>query len=77
MRDRPNDTHRRVLEAKLGRPLKGNEIADHANEDKADNSPANLRPMDRGQHAAHHNRRRTTGKIVKALSMVKRSEKLY
>jgi hypothetical protein len=77
MRDRPNDEHRRALEAKLGRKLLPSEIADHVNEDKGDNSPANLRPMDRGEHTAHHNRRRTTGQLVKALSMFRRGEKSY
>lgn len=77
MRDRPNDNHRRALEQKLGRKLKPNEIADHVNENKDDNAKSNLRPMDRGDHTAHHNRRRTTGQLVKALNMFRKGEKSY
>ena len=77
MRDRPNDDHRRVLESKLGRKLRPNEIADHVNEQKDDNSPANLRPVDRGVHTAHHNRRRSTGALVNALNMFRKGEKSY
>ncbi len=77
MRDRPTDEHRRLTEAELGRKLQRNEIVDHVNEDKSDNSKANRRVMQRGEHTAHHNRRRTTGQLVKALSMYKRGEKRY
>lgn len=77
MRDRPNDNHRRLTEAELGRKLGPNELVDHVNEDKDDNSKANRRVMARGEHTAHHNRRRTTGQLVKALSMFKRGEKRY
>lgn len=77
MRDRPNDSHRTALERKLGRKLKPNEIADHVNEQKDDNSPTNLRPMDRGAHTAYHNRRRSTGQLVKALNMFRKGEKSY
>ncbi len=78
MRDRRDDqTHRTVAAAKLGRPLKPNEVVDHANEDKTDQSPANVNAMDRGKHTAMHNRARGVSKVRKALSMPKRGEKLY
>jgi hypothetical protein len=71
--------HRTNLEIKLGRKLKKGEVADHINMDKSDDSPANLRPMPLGQHSTMHGdpAKRHTGKLVKALTMVKRGEKLY
>ena len=42
MRDRPNDRHTKALAIKSG------EVRDHINEDKTDNTPANLRAMPRG-----------------------------
>ena len=78
MRDRKDDTtHRTVAAAKLGRPLKPNEVVDHGNEDKQDNSPANVRAMDRGAHTAMHNKSRGVSKVRKALAMVKDGRKLY
>lgn len=77
MRDRPDDAHRDALAKKLGRPLAPTEVTDHLDEDKSNNAPANLRPMDRGDHTAHHNRTRGLGKLRKALTMSKRGEKLY
>jgi hypothetical protein len=70
MRDRPSSSnHRAVAEAKLGRKLKPNEVVDHHDQDKANNSPANLSAQDRGAHTAHHNRpgERTLGRLRKAL----------
>ena len=78
MRDRKDDTtHRTVAAAKLGRPLKPNEVVDHGNEDKQDNSPANVNAMDRGAHTAQHNRSRGVSKVRAALRMVKEGKKLY
>ncbi len=77
MRDRPNDRHRTLTERELGRTLGPNEVVDHVNEDKTDNTPANRRVVERGAHTAHHNRRRSVGRLVKALTMHKRGEKLY
>lgn len=78
MRDRRDDqTHRNVAAAKLGRPLKPNEVVDHANEDKTDNSPANVNAMDRGAHTAQHNQNRGVSKVRAALAMVKNRRKLY
>ncbi len=77
MRDRPNDQHRTETEKRLGRKLGPNEVVDHANEDKADNSPANLNVQDRGAHTAAHNARRGLSKLRAALRMVKEGKKLY
>jgi hypothetical protein len=78
MRDRKDDhTHRRVAEAKLGRPLRKNEVVDHHNEDKTNNSPANLRTQDRGDHTRQHNKSRGLSKLRAALRMPKEGRKLY
>lgn len=78
MRDRPSDTaHRRVLEAKLGRPLKPTEVADHADEDKTNNAPANLSAKDRGAHTSQHNRTRGLSKLRAALRMPREGKKSY
>lgn len=44
-----------VLETKLGRELLDNEIAHHVNENKEDDSPGNLEPMDEDLHRKLHN----------------------
>lgn len=78
MRDRKSDTaHRQALETKLGRKLLPNEVADHLDEDKSNNIPSNLQPMDRGAHTTHHNRTRALGKLRNALRMAKDGRKLY
>lgn len=79
MRDRPNDQeHRRVLERKIGRALLPTEVADHLDEDKSNNSPANLAAEDRGAHTAKHNRQRGgLSKLRSSLRMVKDGRKLY
>jgi hypothetical protein len=71
--------HRTNLEMKLGRKLRKGEVADHIDMDKNNDSPANLRPMPLGEHSTQHGKaaKRHTGKLVNALSMVKRGEKLY
>lgn len=46
--------HRRVMEEKLGRRLRPNEIVHHKNEIKRDNHPDNLEVMTRAQHIAEH-----------------------
>lgn len=77
MRDRPSSSnHRAVLEAKLGRQLRPNEVTDHANEDKADNSPANLSPEDRAAHTARHNANRGLSKLRRALRTTQGKEKV-
>jgi hypothetical protein len=76
LRDRPSSSnHRAVAEAKLGRKLKPNEVVDHANEDKADNSPANLSAQDRGRHTARHNANRGLSKLRHALRVTQNKEK--
>lgn len=46
--------HVLVLEKKLGRSLKPNEIVHHINHKKTDNHPANLQVMTRSQHQRFH-----------------------
>mgnify|MGYP001594984711 CR=1 FL=1 len=78
MRDRPHDTaHRRVAEAKLGRPLAPNEVVHHENEDKADNTSINLNAQARNVHTAEHNKRRPLSKLRAALRMVRERKRLY
>jgi hypothetical protein len=77
MRDRPNEKHRAVAEAKLGRKLKPNEVVDHADEDKANNDPANLNPQDRGAHTSQHNRNRGLSKLRASLRMFREGRKIY
>jgi hypothetical protein len=78
MRDRKDDqTHRNVAAAKLGRPLKPNEVVDHSDENKANNAPANVNAMDRGAHTAQHNRSRGLSKLRAALRMPAEGKKSY
>lgn len=76
-RDRKNDDHRKQTEREVGRKLGPNEVVDHVDEDKENSSKANRRIMSRSEHTKHHNRRRVTGQLKRALSMVKRGEKLF
>lgn len=48
---------RRVLEQKLGRPLKPNHLAHHINEIRDDDSPENLMEVSRNEHAKMHAQR--------------------
>lgn len=69
MRDRPNDTdHRRAAAIQAGRPLTSTEVADHADEDKANNAPTNMRVQTRSAHSARH-----ASKAGKALSALRTS----
>ena len=78
MRDRKSDTtHRSAAERKLGRKLGANEVVDHLDEDKSNNSPANLDPKPRGAHTAQHNRARGLSKLRASLRMHKEGRKLY
>lgn len=78
MRDRRNDTaHRRVAAAKLGRPLAPTEVAHHENEDKEDQSPANIAVESRSAHTTRHNQTRGLSKLRAALRMPKEGKKLY
>lgn len=51
MRDRKTDHHRTTAVAKLGRPIRPGHDIDHLNEDKGDNSPANLKEVPHGAHS--------------------------
>lgn len=75
MRDRPNSNYRKIAESRLGRKLKPNEVVDHLNEDKADESPANLAVKTRGAHTAQHNRARGLSKLRHALRTTQGREK--
>lgn len=77
MRDRKSDAHRAIAERKIGRKLQPTEVVDHLNEDKSDNSPANLEPKQRGAHTAQHNRGRGLSKLRAALRMHQEGKKIY
>lgn len=77
MRDRKDETHRRVVEKRIGRKLTTNEVVDHVDEDKGNNADANLRVKPRGKHTADHNRARPLSRLRKALRMVREKTKLY
>lgn len=46
--------HRLVMEGKLGRRLKDDEVVHHVNGDIHDNRPKNLEVTNRREHAQHH-----------------------
>ena len=75
MRDRPNDQHRSLTESRLGRKLGTDEIVEHRNEDKADNSKENLTVMARAKHTAQHNANRGLSKLRHALRTTQGKEK--
>ena len=77
MRDRPNDQHRRVLEVKIGRKLRPNELPHHLDEDKSNNAPTNLEVQTRREHTIAHNKNRPLSKLRAALRMTKEGRKLY
>lgn len=77
MRDRKSDAHRTMTERELGRKLGPNELVHHVNEDKTDNSKANRQVESRSAHTTRHNKTRGVGRLVKALTMHKRGERVY
>lgn len=77
MRDRPNDRHRQIAAARLGRKLGTDEVVHHEDEDKSNDAPGNLTVKSRSAHTADHNRGRNVSKLRKALTMHRRGEKLY
>ena len=79
MRDRKSDRHRIVASQALGRPIKKGHDIDHLNENKADNSPANLKETPHGQHAAttQTKGRKSLRALQKSLAMVRNKEKSY
>lgn len=50
----PRDTHRRVVEAILGRTLSCNEVVHHIDGNKLNNDPTNLKVMTRSEHVRLH-----------------------
>lgn len=46
--------HRYLMEQKIGRPLRANEVVHHINKDSLDNRLENLRLMGRGEHTVLH-----------------------
>lgn len=77
MRDRPNERHRTLTEAELGRKLGRDEIVHHRDEDKANNAKDNREVVPRGKHTSDHNRGRGLSKLRAALRMVKEKKVLY
>lgn len=49
--------HRLVMEKKIGRYLKNDEVVHHIDGNPSNNSPENLQLMERGEHASMHARR--------------------
>lgn len=77
MRDRPNDTHRKVAAAAAGRTLKANEVVHHKDEDKRNNTPGNLRIMQRSEHSKAHAKERPVSKLRTALRSFREGRKVY
>lgn len=51
---KPKPVHRIVMEEKLGRPLRPDEVVHHLNEDKLDNRPENLVVTTAREHGLEH-----------------------
>ena len=78
MRDRKSDTaHRRAAEIKLGRKLKPGEVVDHLDENKANQSSANLDVKQRNVHTSGHNKARPLSKLRRALRAFSEGRKEY
>lgn len=77
MRDRTSDAHRKAAALHLGRPLKKGELVHHRNEDKSDNSKANLEVTGRSRHTTDHNKARPVSKLRASLRMVREGRKFY
>lgn len=67
--------HRVVMERRLGRPLRRDELVHHRNLDKTDNRPENLRVYrSHAKHFAHHRLRRSAkflGRYAEFVSVVR------
>ncbi len=59
--------HRVIVENKLGRLLRENEVVHHKDHDKTNNSPENLHVMDRKQHTSEHETEDDVQKCVECL----------
>ena len=77
MRDRKSDQHRVLTQQRLRRKLGYNEVVDHVNEDKTDNTPSNLVVKSRSAHTTGHNKRRSLSRLRASLRMVKEGRKSY
>ena len=79
MRDRKTDQHRKVAQRTLGRPIKPDHDIDHLNENKADNSPANLVEKPHGAHSrdTQSKGRKSLRALQKSLTMPQRRERQY
>ncbi len=75
MRDRKTDVHRNRAQAKLGRDLTPDEVVHHVDENKSNNTPANLDVGKRGPHTTHHNQNRGLSMLRRALRMSRGAEK--
>ena len=58
--------HRVVMEAIIGRPLRGDEVVHHLNHDKADNRPENLSLTEPSRHNREHAVERWSDPVWKA-----------
>ena len=78
-RDRKGDEHRKVAAQKLGRPIKPGHDIDHLDENKDNNSPANLVEKPHGEHSAttQSKGRKSLRALQNALAMVRKGEKSY
>ena len=56
--------HDLILEMKIGRSMRRNEVCHHVDEDKLNNHPDNLELMDRGSHTRLHKKGKSNAKPV-------------
>lgn len=78
-RDRKSDKHRAIAAQKLGRPIKPGHDIDHLNENKDDNSPANLHEKSHSEHSktTQSPGRKSLRALQRSLAMVRKGEKSY
>ena len=78
-RDRKSDAHRKIAAQKLGRPIKPGHDIDHLDENKDNNSPANLSEKSHSDHskATQSKGRKSLRALQRSLAMVRKGEKRY